>query len=114
MKKISDQLIAATTTLLGGSLHSAHAIENAWDLDSSYVTYSEADDRVTVNKAIVKLSGDITDDDRATISLVLDTMSGSTPSGTVKSNNSSVSSYTGASGAVSNIDGATSPDKVEF
>lgn len=114
MKSIKDKLSFATCTLLAGSTQSAFAIDNAWDLDSSYLHYSESDDRVNVNKAIAKLSGDITDDDRATINLVLDTMSGSTPSGTVRSTTSSVSTFTSASGASTNIGGSTSPDKVNF
>ena len=114
MKSIKEKLSLATCSLLTGASQSALAIDNAWDLDSSYLHYSEADDRVSVNKAIAKLSGDITDDDRATISLVLDTMSGATPSGTVRSKTSSVSTFTSASGASTNIGGNTSPDKVEF
>jgi len=114
MKSIKQKLSLATCTLISGGSQSAFAIDNAWDLDSSYLYYSEADDRVSVNKAIAKLSGDITDDDRATISLVLDTMSGATPSGTVRSKTSSVSTFTSASGASTNIGGSTSPDKVDF
>lgn len=114
MKNIRKKLSLASCTLLSGAPQAANAIDNAWDLDSSYLYYSEADDRVTVNKAIMKLSGDITDDDRATATLVFDTMSGSTPSGTVRSKTSAINSITNASGASTNISGSTAPDKVEF
>ena len=103
----------ATCTLLAGGSQQAMAIDNAWDLDSSLVYYSEADDRVTVHKAIAHLSGDISDDDIATVNLVLDTMSGSTPTGAIASNSSAIS-FTSASGAGGITAEGTVPDKVEF
>ena len=65
MKSIKNKLTLATCSLLSQQSGSAMAIENAWEIDSSALYYGEADDRVT-------------------ILAVLDTMSGSTPSGAVK------------------------------
>lgn len=113
MKSIKDKLSLATCTLLAGGSQQALAVDNAWDLDSSFLYYSEADDRVQVAKAIAKLTGDITDDDTATINLVLDTMTGSTPSGAVSSNSSAIS-FTSASGAGGITAEGTVPDIVEF
>lgn len=113
MNNIKNKLSIATYTLLGGTAQQADAIENAWDLDSSFLYYSEADDRVTVKKAMAFLTGDITTDDTVNVNLVLDTMSGATPTGAVRSKNSSVS-FSSASGAGgSTIDGA-SVDRVSF
>lgn len=95
MKSIKNKLTVATCTLLSQNSTSVQAIENAWDLDSSYLYYSEADDRVTVNKFAVQAGGDVSDRDRVSLTAVLDTMSGSTPSGAVKQ---STPSFTGASG----------------
>ncbi len=113
MKSIKEKLSLATCTLLAGGAHQAHAIDNAWDLDSSFLYYAEGDDRVQVAKAIAKLTGDVSDDDTATINLVLDTMSGSTPSGAVRSNSSAIS-FTSASGAGGITAEGTVPDIVEF
>lgn len=115
MQKISHKLSLATCTLLGGAQQAqAEAIDNAWDLDSSILYYSEADDRVSVTKAMAFLSGDLSARDSINVNLVLDTMSGATPTGAVKSQSSSVTSFTGASGASAAIDGGASVDRVHF
>lgn len=112
MNNIKNKLSIATCTLLSGA--QAHAVENSWDLDSSLLYYSEADDRVSVKKAMAFLSGDLSSEDAININLVLDTMSGATPTGAVKSSSSSVTSFTGASGASSSIAGGASVDRVHF
>lgn len=117
MKKIKNKLSVATCTLLSSAsqnAQSAEAIDNAWDLDSSFLFYSEDDDRVNVAKAMAFLTGDLTSNDSVNVNLVLDTMSGATPTGAVKSKFSSVTSFTGASGASSSIDGGASVDRVNF
>lgn len=113
MKNIKTKLSIATCSLLGGA-QQAQAVDNAWDLDSSLLYYSEADGRVDVTKAMAFLSGDLSPEDSININLVLDTMSGATPTGAVKSQSSSVTSFTGASGASSTIDGGASVDRVNF
>jgi len=95
MKSIKKELTVATCTLLSQTPTGVHALENAWELDSSYLLYSEADDRVTVNKFSVQAGGDVSERDRVSITAVLDTMSGATPTGAVKQ---STPSFTGASG----------------
>ena len=83
MKSIKNKLTVATCTLLSQQSGNALAIENAWEIDSSFLYYSEADDRVSVAKFVASVGGDVTDRDRVNIQAVLDTMSGSTPSGAV-------------------------------
>jgi hypothetical protein len=97
MKSIKNKLTLATCTLLSQQSGEALAIENAWEIDSSLLYYSEADDRVSVTKFVAAVGGDVSDRDRVNIQAVLDTMSGSTPSGAVKASGSS-DTTTGASG----------------
>ena len=97
MKSIKNKLTLATCTLLSQQSSNALAIENAWEIDSSFLYYSEADDRVSVAKYVAAVGGDVTDRDRVNIQAVLDTMSGSTPSGAVKASGGS-NTTTGASG----------------
>ncbi len=113
MKSIKNKLSLATCTLLSGGAQQAFAIDNAWDLDSSFLYYSEANDRVTVGKAIAHLKGDLSDNDTATIGLVLDTISGSTPTGAIRSSNSAIT-FTSASGANGISAEGTVPDIVKF
>ena len=94
MKSIRNKLSLATCSLLTTGNASAEAIENAWEVDSSYLYYSEVD-RVTVNKFVGSAKGFVSADDTAQIKVVFDAMSGATPSGAVK--NTSLT-FTGASG----------------
>ena len=97
MKSIKNKLKFATCTLLAQQSGNAIALENAWEIDSSLLYYSEADDRVSVVKLVAGAGGDVTDRDRVTILAVLDTMSGATPTGAVKTSGGS-NTTTGASG----------------
>ncbi len=97
MKSIKNKLTIATCTLLSQQSGNALAIENAWEIDNSFLYYSEADDRVSVVKFVAAVGGDVTDRDRVNIQLVLDTMSGSTPSGAVKTSGGG-DTVSGASG----------------
>jgi hypothetical protein len=97
MKSIKNKLTLATCSLLTQQSGNALAIENAWEVDSSFLYYSEADDRVSVAKFVAGVGGDVSDRDRVNILAVLDTMSGSTPSGAVKTSGGS-DTTTGASG----------------
>ena len=112
MKSIREQLALAAYTALG-AIPQAYAIDNAWDIDSSYLYYSESDKRVNVNKAILQIQGDLTDDDSASSTWVLDTMSGATPSGAVRSENSSVTTSSASGAGSSSLNGGR-PDLVEF
>ena len=105
MKSINKQLALATCALLSQSSN-VLSIENAWEVDSSALHYSEADDRVKVTKIVASVTGDVTDNDRVSFQTVLDTMSGATPSGAVKTGGGT-STSTGASGSIS---GSTNPN----
>lgn len=96
MESIKDKLRLATCSLLATSGNTvAESIENAWEVDSSYLYYSE-EDRVTVNKLIGTAKGFVSPKNTASIGVVFDTMTGATPSGAVKNENPLTS--TGASG----------------
>ena len=97
MKPIKNKLTIATCSLLSQQSGNALAIENAWEIDSSLLYYSEADDRVDVVKFVAVVGGDVSDRDRVNIQMVLDTMSGSTPSGAVKTSGGG-DTVSGASG----------------
>ncbi len=117
MKNIKHKLSLATCSLLGGATqqaHAAEAVDNAWELDSSLLYYAEEDDRVSVTKAVAFLSGDLSSNDSVDVKLVLDTMSGATPTGAVQSENSSVDSFSGASGASLRTASGDSVDRVTF
>jgi hypothetical protein len=105
MKSIKNKIRLATCSLLATTGNAvAEEIENAWELDSSYLYYSE-EDRVTVNKLIGTAKGFVSPKNTAAITVVFDTMTGATPSGAVK--NSAPQTSTGASGGTG-IGGSTS------
>jgi len=111
MKSIRNKLSLATCSLLTTGNAAAEAIENAWDLDSSYLHYSE-DDRITVNKLIGSAKGFVSTRDTAAIKVVFDSMSGATPTGAVKNTNPLTS--TGASGGTGPTGGGTAAPLAEF
>ncbi len=94
MKNIRNKLSLATCGLLSQHVASAAEIDNAWIVDSSVAHYSEKD-RVAVNEFIANVKGVVSDTDTVNLKAILDTMSGATPSGSVKKSNLT---YTGASG----------------
>ncbi len=104
MKNIRQRLSLATCGLLSQHGASATEIDNAWVIDSSAVYYSE-DERVTVYKIIEDVKGIVSNADTANLKVVFDTMSGSTPSGSVKKTNLT---FTGASGGSISSGGQTS------
>ena len=67
-----------------------------WNVDTSWLSYVESDDRVAVAKSIGTLTR-ATGDGSLGITLVHDTMSGASPTGAVRSDDPAVT-YTGASG----------------
>ncbi|HEX5056401.1 MAG TPA: DUF3570 domain-containing protein [Gammaproteobacteria bacterium] len=94
---IKQQLALATCGLLSQQQAAAEAVENDWVFDSSFLNYRESDDRVSVEKFIMDVSGNIAERDHVDLGVVLDTMTGSTPTGAVET--STVSSVTGTSGS---------------
>jgi hypothetical protein len=93
---VKQRLALATCSLLSQQA-SAAAVENDWVFDSSFLNYRESDDRVSVEKFIINVSGNISERDRVNLAVVLDTMTGSTPTGAVET--STVASVTGTSGS---------------
>lgn len=93
-KKIAGLVAAATSNLLAPETHAA-AYENDWEVDTSYLTYQE-EDRVQVDSLIAMVKGKLSDEDQIKLDLVLDTMTGSTPTGALS--NSNVVSVSGTSG----------------
>lgn len=78
---------------------SAPRVNKQWEVDTSYLSYTESDDRVSVSKALANLSWR-GEQSTAEVNLINDTMSGASPTGAIRSSNSAVT-YTGASGAAS-------------
>ena len=79
-------LAVATTSLLTGVAHSANAgsaSDNDWEMDSSVLYYSEAD-RVTVIEPVVSLRKDMGDENFLNLRFVLDSLTGSSPNGAIK------------------------------
>ncbi len=112
MKSIRKKLTLATCSLL--SQHAgAQAFENDWVLDTAYLSYQESNERVSVNKFIGNVRGQVSDDDSVKLQVVHDTMSGASPSGAVKSNNESVT-FTGASGSSGFSAGGATSSLVHF
>jgi len=90
--------LAACTLIAAGSSNPSHlvAAENPWQVDTSYLSYQETDQRVSVSKTLANL---IRENDKGsmTVNLVHDTMSGASPTGAIRSSDSAVT-YTGVSG----------------
>ena len=80
--------------------HSATAAEdgfnNDWRFDMAYLRYQETN-RIEVDSYIIDVRGNLSDDDNIKLGVVLDTMTGSTPTGAVK--NSGIVTVTGTSGS---------------
>ncbi|MFK7859689.1 MAG: DUF3570 domain-containing protein [Granulosicoccus sp.] len=84
--------LAALTLVSAGNT----VAQNNWNTDFSYLSYSEAQNRVNVSKAVWDLTRD-NDENSTSILLVYDTMSGASPTGAIRGSEGSVT-YTGASG----------------
>lgn len=74
----------------------AQSVEDNWELDSSFLSYRESDDRVSVLKTLLNLEkqGEASS---WRVNLINDTMSGASPTGAIRSSDSAVT-FTGASG----------------
>jgi len=81
-------LAVATTSLLTGMAHSANsqASESDWEMDSAILFYSEAD-RVSVIEPVVSLRKDFGDEKILNLRFVLDSLTGSSPNGAIKTTN---------------------------
>ncbi len=95
-KNIQQQLAVATCSLLSTQANAA-AVDNDWVFDSSFTSYQESDDRVSVEKFILNVNGNISEKDNVDLMVIFDTMTGATPTGAVQA--STIVSVTGTSGS---------------
>ncbi|MCH8552005.1 MAG: DUF3570 domain-containing protein [Natronospirillum sp.] len=102
-RNIRGMLALATTGLLGQA--AAQDFANDWTVNLAYLNYFEPD-RVNVQSFYGKASGQISDDAHISVGVVLDTMTGATPSGAVEGSN--VVANTGTSGGGFEVDGTSS------
>lgn len=88
--------LAACTLVAAGGSANVQSTNGPWQVDTSYLSYVEADNRVSVSKTLANLTRR---NERSTlnINLVHDTMSGASPTGAIRSSDSAVT-YTSASG----------------
>lgn len=100
-KRISTALALATSSLLGQSAV-AQPYANDWQINAGFLNYQEKG-RVSVQSYTARVQGQVSDDASVQLGVVLDTMSGSTPTGAVK--DSTVVSNTGTSGGGFNVAG---------
>ena len=95
--ELARGLALAACALVGpGAPGVALAAGGDWSVDTSWLSYIEADDRVAVSKSMGTLTRTL-DDGSIGVSLVHDTMSGASPTGAIRSDDSAVT-YSGASG----------------
>jgi hypothetical protein len=95
-KSVRKMLAVATTSLLSGVAHSASTGgEQDWEVDSALLFYSEAD-RVTVIEPVVSLRKDMGDENFLNLRFVLDSLTGSSPNGAIKT--TSAQTFTTPSG----------------
>lgn len=95
---VSRRLALATCTLLTAvGANPVHAVDSGddWTVDSSWLSYREDNGRVAVSKQLATMTRE-RDDQRLSVSVVHDAMSGASPSGAIRSNDS-VATFTSAS-----------------
>jgi len=105
-KSVRKMLAVATTSLLSGVAHSANTnnvADNEWEMHSSILYYSEAD-RVTAIEPVVNLRKDMGDENFLNLRFVLDSLTGSSPNGAIKTN--SAQTFTTVSGNGTYVIGA--------
>lgn len=113
-KKIKQQLTLAASALLGHEAVEAvekdgASLYNSWNVDVGYLHYKEPD-RITVDTYMAKINGSLSDKDTVKLGLVFDTLTGSTPTGALPSNDSvTVTSASGGSGGSVGGGGGTAP-----
>jgi hypothetical protein len=93
MSGFKNKLALATLSLVTAN---AQAEDPAWEVDTSYLSYVETNNRVSVAKSMANLTR-IKNGNELVVNLVHDTMSGASPTGAVRSANSAVT-FTGVSG----------------
>lgn len=81
LKKIKTRMSLATCALLQVTGAAAQAFDSEWEVDSAVLLYSEGDNRVTALEPAVYASRDINDDERISLRLVVDSLTGASPNG---------------------------------
>ena len=76
---IRKRLAVATCSLLTQTAHAQEASD--WAIDLSFLSYEEDDDRVSVQKLVGNIKGELGETDRLNMDFVFDTMTGATPTG---------------------------------
>jgi len=104
IKKISPLLAAASSSLLAPAADAQSVYENDWNVDFGYLRYSE-EDRIKVNTLTTTVDGRLSDEDKVSFRLAVDSMSGATPTGETPTENGAV--FSGASGGSSSTSSST-------
>lgn len=81
---ICKRLSAATCTLLSGTA-SASGLIDGWDFDTAVLYYSESDNRVTAFEPVIRGTRELDDDEFLNLKLVVDALTGATPTGAMPS-----------------------------
>jgi hypothetical protein len=81
-KKIAGLLSVATCSLL---CTPAQADEGEWDVDSAILYYAEDGDRVQAIEPVISARKDLGDEEAVSMKLVIDSLTGSSPTGAVPS-----------------------------
>jgi hypothetical protein len=92
-QEINKALKLAVLGLLGAN---AHAAENPWQVETSGLFYSESDGRVSAVEPVVSARKEYADEHVLNLKLVVDALTGATPSGALPSN--TVQTFTRPSG----------------
>jgi hypothetical protein len=98
-KSIRKSLSTATGILLGGGAPGAHALgtDTPWELDAAVLYYSESDGRIQAVEPVIRGRKELGDDEYLGLKLVIDTLTGASPTGAVPS--SAPQTFTRASGS---------------
>jgi hypothetical protein len=87
-KSIRKSLSTATGILLGGAapgVVQAFGTDTPWELDAAVLYYSESDGRVQAIEPVIRGRKELGDDEYLNLKLVVDTLTGATPTGAVPS-----------------------------
>mgnify|MGYP000190877559 CR=1 FL=1 len=110
---LTHKLALATSALLAHEAHSKQdegsELYNKWEVDVGYLHYNEPD-YISVDTYMAMINGNLSDKDSIKLGLVLDTLSGATPTGALPSSESVT--FGGASGgniSASGSAGGTAP-----
>jgi len=80
--RIREKLSIASATLLqAGAVTAAEAPDNAWDISTAVLYYQENDGRVSAIEPVISGSREFEDGEKINLKLVLDSLTGATPTG---------------------------------